>query len=436
MIPSIRYIIFWLVDYLKGAKVRKHYNSLKRINEDHGSASSVSEREQYLSEMLNHCIKTVPFYRNLGIADVNIDQFPITNKNLIKKNPDAFLSESYKDKKKYYASTSGSTGIPFTIIHNSDKKLRRTAEVHFFGDLAGHTLGTGFIYIKIWNENNRKGKLTQKKENIIPIDVFKLDDQKIEKLLKRIKASNNPKSILAYASALDSIVKYLDRNPTDMIHAGVTSVIAMSETLEEYTKSALKKYFNCPVVSRYANIENGIIAQQTSEFQNEFLINLGSYHIEVLDLHEDTPAKNGESGRIVITDLFNKSMPLIRYDTGDLGALGKKEENGRTYYIFEKIEGRKMDIIYNTRGEVLSSYFVSASMWKYTELRQYQFIQNGKKEYEIKLNLEGHFQREKEMLQDLKTFLGDDAEVMVTYVEEIPLLASGKRKKVTSNLKK
>ncbi|MDX1362812.1 MAG: CoF synthetase [Arenibacter latericius] len=434
MIPSARYIIFWLLDFFKGSKVRWHYNSLKKINEDHGSSFSISERKRYLSDILQHSVNTVPFYKDLGLKDIRLDQFPITNKNLIKNNKDAFRSLAYQNEKIHYASTSGSTGVPFTIAYDTDKKHRRTAEVHFFGELVGHTLGTRFIYIKIWNDHNRKGKLTQKAQNIIPIDVFELNDHKIAELIENLKATKSPKSILAYASALDTIVKYLDRNPTNLLNTGIISVIAMSETLEDYTKSALKKIFGCPVVSRYANIENGIIAQQTSEFQNNFMLNLGSFHIEVLDLQDDVPVKNGETGRIVITDLFNKAMPLIRYDTGDLGVLGKEENEGRTHYIFKKIEGRKMDMIYNTRGEILSSYVISGIMWEYTELKQYQFIQKGTKYYEIKLNSEESFKREIDMLQDFKNVLGNDAVIAVTYVDEIPLLASGKRKKVMNTM--
>lgn len=434
MTTPLRHTIFWLLDFLNGSKVRKHYNSIKKVNEDHGSAFSVSKREKSLSEILKHASDTVPFYKDLGIGEIRLDQFPVTNKNLIRQDANSFLSSAYLDKKRFEATTSGSTGTPFTIIQDIDKKRRHTAAVHYFGETVGHRLGSKFFYLKIWNNKNKKGKLIRNIQNIVPIDVFQLDDQIIGALLKDIKASKTPKSILAYASALDNIVKYLERNPAPMLDAGVTSIIAMSEALEEHTKTSLKLAFGCPVVSRYANIENGILAQQTLSFEDDFLLNLACYHIEILDLDEDRPAREGTAGRIVVTDMFNRAMPMIRYDTGDLGIMGRIESNGKTHYVLKSIEGRKMDGIFNTDGTSISSFIITNSMWKYTELIQYQFIQLDQKKYEFRLNSEGDFEREKELVAEFKGYLGEDAEIKITHVEEIPLLSSGKRKKVLSKL--
>lgn len=431
----LRFSVFWLMDFLKGSKVQNHYNSLKKINADHRSAFSISEREKYLSNILRHSLDTVPYYRDFGGKDMPLNQFPIINKTILKQNPRSFLSQAYLGKKTFKSVTSGSTGIPLTTVYDTDKKRRRTAEIRYFAEVVGHKMGTKFYYLKLWNEQNRKGKLIQRIQNIIPVDIFKMDDLYIENLLDRISADRSKKSILAYASALDGLVKYLERKPTKMMDAGVISIIAMSESLEDHTKNTLIKYFGCPVVSRYANIENGILAQQTPEFNTDFLLNLASYQIEILDLATDTPAKQGETGRIVVTDFFNRAMPMIRYDTGDLGALGKIKQNGLTHYVLKNIEGRKMDVIFNTSGEAMSSYIIPGSMWKYTELLQYQFIQHGRKNYEVRLNIEGSFKREQEMVQEFKDALGNDAEIKVTYVTEIPLLSSGKRKKVMSNLK-
>lgn len=74
-------------------------------------------------------------------------------------------------------------------------------------------------------------------QNIIPIDILKMNDQKIRELLNSLKADNLTKSILSYASALDCIVKYLERNPTNMSDARVISIVAMSESLDGPTKN-------------------------------------------------------------------------------------------------------------------------------------------------------------------------------------------------------
>ena len=69
-------------------------------------------------------------------------------------------------------------------------------------------------------------------------------------------------------------------------------------------------------------------------------------------------------------------------------------------------------------------------------IAQFQFVQSGLKNYTMKLNYEGDvYSRESELIADLKKYLGPDAIITIEYVSEIPLLASGKRKKII-NLRK
>jgi phenylacetate-CoA ligase len=269
-------------------------------------------------------------------------------------------------------------------------------------------------------------------QNTIPVDVIHLNDQKIEELITRMQKDGSTFGILGYASALELICKYLDRKQPEPIKANVQSIITISESLNDYTKSTMRKYFGIPVVSRYSNLENGIIAQQEINGNPRFLINTASYYLEVLKMDLDEPAAEGELGRIVVTDLFNYAMPMIRYDTGDVGAMVTDPENPGKLY-FSKIEGRKLDMLYDTKGEIVSSYIAYKNMWQYTDIKQYQLIQEGAKDYTFKINAEKSFNREAQLVQEFKSFLGTDANFKIEYVDEIPLLASGKRKKVVNN---
>lgn len=76
-------------------------------------------------------------------------------------------------------------------------------------------------------------------------------------------------------------------------------------------------------------------------------------------------------------------------------------------------------------------------MWEYSDLLQWQFVQHDINNYDMKLNCTTHvYHREAEMLKDIKSFVGTDANIKVTYVDEIPLLSSGKRKSVLNNMNK
>jgi phenylacetate-CoA ligase len=209
-------------------------------------------------------------------------------------------------------------------------------------------------------------------------------------------------------------------------------VIAISETLNDYTKNSIRKNFNTSIVSRYSNLENGIIAQQEISGSEKYLINTASYIVEILQLDNDKQGEPGETGRIVITDLFNFGMPLIRYDTGDIGTLYQDSKMPNNMYL-EKIEGRKLDMLFDTRGNIVSSYIMYKNMWQYTDIIQYQLIQEDEKTYTFKINADKNFNNLDKIIKEFKIYLGQDAVIVPEYVSEIPLLSSGKRKIIVNN---
>jgi len=179
------------------------------------------------------------------------------------------------------------------------------------------------------------------------------------------------------------------------------------------------------VLSRYSNNENGILAQEDRNVTSKFIINSASYYIEIFDLNKDIPISPGKSGRIVVTDLHNYAMPLIRYDTGDIGTM-QLDDNNMPY--LQSIAGRKLDLIYDTKGNIVPSH-VSYKLCKYGDYKQFQLVQYGEKEYLIKLNTDKKVD-ECVMIAEYKEYFGQDASITIEYVDEIPLLSSGKRKEV------
>lgn len=158
--------------------------------------------------------------------------------------------------------------------------------------------------------------------------------------------------------------------------------------------------------------------------------------MEILDIEKDVPVEDGVVGRIVVTDLYNKAMPIIRYDTGDLGAISHHSRCGEKGKVLTSVEGRRIDCIYSTTGNMLSPITVINTMWEFKDILQYQFIQHNTKEYEIKINCHSAiYDREEYLVRALKDIVGQDALINVSYVKEIPMLASGKRKCVINMIK-
>ncbi|WP_303317704.1 CoF synthetase [Flavivirga abyssicola] len=419
----LRFISFWFLDMIKGLKITRHYKEISYILENFSTPKSKALREKKLMELINHANKHTLFYKNYK----KIQDFPVINKNILRARIKEFKSSSFTNKKTRIVSTSGSTGSALKINQNRNKVSRNIADSIYFGKLAGFKIGYKLLYLRHWDDLLRKPFFTKFAQNIEELEVVNLNDSYVESIINKIKYDKSSKGWLGYSSGYELICKYLDKTKSKPINSYVKSIIAMSEGLNKYTKRSMRKYFNAHVVSRYSNTENGIIAQQKIN-SDSFSINWASFYVEIFKIDEDVPVTNGEAGRIIITDLHNYAIPLIRYDTGDVGTINYEVSPP----LLKNIEGRKADIIYNTKGEIVSSFIV-ANVVEYEGIIQGQLIQETQKEYLLKLNVANEFKQEVDIINEFKGYLGNDAELKIGYVDEIPLLASGKRKATINN---
>jgi len=388
-------------------------------------------QNERLDNIISYAKCNVPFYKKLP---KDILKLPIQNKLNIRTNLGEFISDDFKINQLKEVTTSGSTGLPFKVYQDKIKVNRNSADAIKFGEIASFNFGTPLAYLKIWNNINKKSSLLQIAQNIFPINVQNLSDQNIAKIINQFNRNSNL-SLLGYPSAIESISQCVKRCSLDL-KVTFDSIITMSEGISFEGRKRIHETFNCPVYARYSNVENGIIAQQISMQSDMYLINSSSYYLEIFNLHEDSKVPNEQIGRIVITDYFNKGMPMIRYDTGDIGSKIVVTEDGKTKEFLVNVGGRKMDAIFNTQLELVSSFIITNGMWKYPELLQYQFFQKSRREYFFKLNCPNGFIREEELINDFKNILGSDSLIGIEYVNDIPLLSSGKRMKVVNLMNK
>lgn len=301
--------------------------------------------------------------------------------------------------------------------------------------MAGYNIGSPLYYMRVWNKMCRHGRLSAFLTNIKQIEIGNLSDSVISQIINGLQKDKRRKALLAFASTYEAFYQYLYRSGVSHIDANIETIISMSEHLSDDTRKEIEKIFGSSVVSRYSNMENGFIAQQPVG-EDFYLINNASYKVELLDLDRDVPVGLGKLGRIVVTDLFNYSMPLIRYDTGDLGMFGKVQYRNRDVVALVSVEGRKADTIFQTNGNIASSHIITNTMWPYKEIRQWQFVQVSKCDYKFIIN--GHIDdvQKQELENTLKEYLGEDAHFDYEFVNDIPVLSSGKRRMIVNQMTK
>lgn len=429
----IRNKAFWLIDALRGGQIKSSLNEMKRINGGLVDEAVVaSYQNASLSQLLQHAIQTVPRYRNM--TSLSLQDWPISNKDSFRCDYEMSLSNSFKKEHLIKMTTSGSTGTPFTSYQDIRKKRHVNAEVLFYNGQTGFLIGRRIIYLRSVVAEVSKSRITQFAQNIYLLDCMDLSDRGIENLLASIREYTRYEGamMMGYSSTLDAFRKYFEKHGLERAkECKIYGIVAGSEMLLDVTRKSVEQAFGCKCYSRYANEENGFLGQDGIE-NNVFLMNDAHYITEILKFDKDEPAEFGEVGRIVITDLFNYAMPMIRYDTGDVGAWTYVETDGRQRKAIGSFGGRIIDMVTDVNGNMISPHTITNMMWKYQNVLQFQLIQKDVNRYEIKLNVNDSFDEEKSLIDDYSKIFGEESIISIEYTQEIPVLASGKRRYVVN----
>ena len=426
---KLRWTGFFVRDRLKDHGLAKRQLEADLYAYRHGT--SVQETRKKLGSLIDHAVRTTGFYKDYD-PRIPLEQLPVVDKDTFRNHYREFLSSDYTDAKdNRLMSTSGSTGTPLTMVQNHSKAVCDQADGAAMGVLAGYRIGEKMAMLRVWVRNVQKGKLQQLAENSIMMDSSSLSDDSMQSMLDVLKREK-VKCLIGYASAIGELSDYIRRNHISTEGFSLHSIIPISETMPDPVRKQLQEQFGLPVQSWYSNEENGIMGVQ-EKYSDAYYINSESYYYEILKLNSDEPAENGEVGRIVITDLNNYAFPVIRYANGDTAAARYTEKDGRFRLELTELYGRRSDMLYDTQGRAVTPYVITNNLWNVDGVRQYQFIQDGIKAYTLKLNGDKERMDLPDILGRIRPYLGEDAEIQVEFVQEIPVLASGKRKYIENH---
>ncbi|MCF6460851.1 phenylacetate--CoA ligase family protein [Clostridium sp. Cult3] len=423
---NIRKCGFWTLDFLRQGQIRKPYDDIKKIigNEELGNKRT----EEYLDNLLYHAVNTTNHYRKYKEYE-SLNDFPIITKKDIKNDYEGFLSNKYRMQDLISVKTSGSYGTPFTFYLTNEKKARQTAEIIYFSEWARYYVGTKHAYLRA-RVNKSRLKLIMQNEYYIYTRV--IDDNWLKNARDIIK-DKKVKVLIGFPTAISAVAQYCNEQGDVSEDFSIIGVITSSEPLLGSQRNVIESTFGCTCLSRYSTEELGVLAHECSTSKKHH-INTASYKVEILDLNEDKPAKEGEVGRIVVTDLFSYAIPLIRYETGDLGVWGTECSCGLEGPIIESLHGRTIQSVYSTEGKKVLPYFIDEVMKDYSNVIQYQFIQDGRNNYRFKVcKIEGTDIEEEKIINGIKNWMGQDAIVKMELVDDIPTLPSGKRPYVINN---
>ena len=422
----VRRAAFNALDAMKGGVQKK----IKTANKEAlVKGITPAYEEERLRAILDYARKNSAFYREHA-SGPDLTDFPVMTKVRFNENRETVLADPYRGRERelFRLSTSGSTGAPFTVLCDGDKMNRVNMNFMSVMELNGFRLGMKRGEFRVWIEGkNKRSPWVLFKTNLVMIDISNMGDEALKGICETIRAKRI-QVLVAYSSALTALADYLERTGTDRSGWDVEMIFAMGEALPDATYEKIRSLFGFTAVRSYGNNENGFMACQIGG-EDGYTCDLYNFYFEMLKLDSDEPAEEGELGRIVVTDYYNRAFPMIRYDTGDTGIYRKTVgPDGRIRGTFEEIYGRRGSLMYNTKGEPLSIHvFMNVLINLEDTVRQAKCIQWEKDRYELLLNADRGRIDEEGVVGLYRGFLGEDAKITVTYVDEIPVEASGKR---------
>lgn len=401
---------------LQKIKKGNFFEHIEFMEENYGNYPKERQEEKF-DKFFEHAIKTTTYYKDYEKYNT-LQECPVITKDIIKENYKDFLSKNYEEKDLIEAKTSGSYGTPFTFLFTKAKKEIQRSDVIYFSRWSNYDIGIKHGLFTVKN----KPLILQFIQNQYLIHPFRITHEWLEQEREKIK-KRKLKVLIGYPSSLGALAKHFISNND---YYKLDGVITISEVLTDNVRKNIKKAFGVKPLSRYTTEELGVLGMECPKQQNLHLNNV-NFIIEILD-ENNQPVQPGEQGEVVVTDLYSHAMPLIRYKTGDLAVLGKDTcECGLNTPYLEKLLGRQLEVIYAPDGSKVGSMAINGRMRDIEGVRQFQFIQTGKSEYTLNIVKLKEMIDEMKITKKYKEILGQEANIIFNYVDDIPPLRSGKR---------
>lgn len=344
-------------------------------------------QESRLRALISHAYRHVPYYREmldrLGIDPgeirhlADLQRLPVLSKDVIRRNLHFDLMSDAHDKREMLPiRTSGASGEPITLYTEKAQLEMRWATTLRNQEWTGYRFGDR--QVRLWE--------------------MKLGRPRLQALRERLDALLTRRTVVAAVAmdgdALRRAGEVVGRRPNALVDGDVSglqligatlgnsarrwrpkAVISSEQTLSDESRAAIERSFEAPVFDKYGSHDFGAIAHECDVHRGHH-VNAESYIVEIV--RDGRAARPGESGDVLITDLTNLCVPLIRYAIGDRAtATDRQCPCGRGLPLIEDIQGRAPAVIVGGNGGcVPATFFADALRDCGYAIKQFQVTQS------------------------------------------------------------
>lgn len=420
------------------SRAQKTLQKIQEIPEKDYEPYLTNRRKEIVKHHLKNNAFYKDFYKEKNFASWN--DVPVMTKADLQQALQNRLSQGFSKKNVYVGKTSGSSGTPFIFAkdrfahaltwavfqerylwHGID--LNKSIQARFYGipmDFYGNI------------QERFKDRISLRRR----FPVFNLSEERMQGFLRRFQHSDF-NYINGYTSAILLFAKFLNEKNLILkeVCPNLKLCIVTSEVLFEPDRLQMQKAFGVPVINEYGASEVGLIAFENKE--NEWMVNAEDLFVEIVDENNNL-LPYGEEGRILVTSLYNKAHPIIRYEIGDTGMLSKKSTPKRP--ILQKLTGRNNDFAKLKNGKIipgLTFYYVTKSIIEDTgSIKEFVVVQTGLDTFEIIYVSSSELSsiQQKQILKAISRYVGKDLEIIFYRKDQLQRTKNGKLKQFVSKI--
>lgn len=432
--------VIYAMLYVSGSKIPQYLKTIRQL--EFASREQIAEiMNEKLEQLLLHAYNNVPYYHKvLPECDVikdgkfildNFSRIPVLTKEIIRAQGKNLYSSDYKSRKPYENTSGGSTGEPVRFIQDKEYNEWNIATKLYFNMVLGKDFGQPEV--KFWGSDRDilAGNLTVKDRLINVLynrkffNSYRLGEKEIISLID-LNNRFKPKAYWAYMESALELANYLSHH--ELYFHPPEIVVSTIGPLTDEVKEKIESNMNCKVYNQYGSREVGVISCQCKKQRSMHTFPWWNY-LEILD--EGGKAVQNQEGRVIVTTLYNYSMPLIRYDIGDVAVAGGWGcDCGRNSMLLKKVVGRTLGYFKKADGSLAHSHFLVQAVFFRDWIKRFQIIQDEIDHVLIKVQLNENTEADKSDIEDItrktKILMGENCKVDFDFVEDIRRSASGK----------
>jgi phenylacetate-CoA ligase len=442
-------ILFRLTHWMMTGQVGRQLDDLRRSQWLSGEELRELQGMK-LRRLLRHAYRNVPYYREkfdeAGITPEEIrtvddlSRVPFLTKSDVRAHLYFdIMSENHAKSDVLKIATSGSTGEPFVCFVDREQLEFRWAATLRSVEWTGYRFGDR--QTRLWHQTlgmtgiqilREKLDALLSRRKFIP--AWEMSDATMEQFIRSIE-SHQPVLLDGYAESFNYLARYLKGR--GRLNLNARGIISSAQTLPDGSRKVIEEAFGCKVFDKYGSREFSGIAYECEAHDGHHVVAEG-YIVEIL--RDGRPAKPGEIGEVVITDLNNYCLPFIRYRIGDLAEAMDNSRPcacGRGLPRVGKIEGRVQSIVVGAEGRYIPGAFFAHLLKDYDHvIRQYQIVQEKRGEILFRVVKGGRFSDSalNEIKGVLKQYLGAGMVIHVKIEESIKMIRTGKHLACASTL--